>query len=160
MCKSAQFITQICEKPWDQSRGCILRLAGVGMGGVKQAERNWRTRAFAPQVLDCEAKSSRHMRSHVCVSLSSSLPLSLFSGSRTEQDKTQPIVTLVETAHALFTGGSPFFRRQCVINAALNVFFYLFIYYLFFPPSPSTLLDHHDSGRASAFGAVAAFCTK
>lgn len=103
---------------------------GRGTGGVKQAERNWRTRAFAPQVLDCEAKSSRHMRSHVCVSLSSSLPLSLFSGSRTEQDKTQPIVTLVETAHALFTGGSPFFRRQCVINAALNAFF-LFIYLLF-----------------------------
>lgn len=32
--------------------------------------------------------------------------ISLFPGSHTEQDKTQQIVTLVETAHALFTGGS------------------------------------------------------
>lgn len=30
----------------------------------------------------------------------------LSAGSHTEQDKTQQIVTLVETAHALFTGGS------------------------------------------------------
>lgn len=34
------------------------------------------------------------------------LLICLFSGWRTEQDKTQRTVTLVETARALFTGGS------------------------------------------------------
>lgn len=42
--------------------------------------------------------------------------ISLFTGSPTEQDKTQQIVTLVETAHASFTGG-PF--SQSLISVSL-----------------------------------------
>lgn len=52
--------------------------------------------------------------------------ISLFTGSPTEQDKTQQIVTLVETAHASFTGG-PFFAvvDVSVVNAALNAVFFV-----------------------------------
>lgn len=47
--------------------------------------------------------------------------ISLFTGSPTEQGKTQQIVTLVETAHASFTGG-PLFTASVSLMLHLMLF--------------------------------------
>ncbi len=71
--------------------------------------------SWCPQVMKCEVQAC-HPRSHTVY-----LFISLFAGSLTEQDKTQQIVTHVETAHASFTG--EFFLLQVCHNCCIKCCF-------------------------------------
>lgn len=148
MCKSAQFITQICEKPWDQSRGCILQLAGEGGRG----KTGWTQLADASLRPTGVGLWSQELPPHeiTCVSLSLHLSLSLCSQAHVPNRTRHSQLWHLSKQRMHYLQVGPLFSAASV-SLMLHLMRFLFIYLLFIlSPSPSTLLDHHDSGRASA----------